>query len=286
MKITFTNEYQGLEVFPELDVLLDQMFAAMPNLEYVSCGSRPTGLDTKRKVCQVEVYDGEQKLGTVGYMRVYTSKGNVPMYEFYSRSRIQKSRGDKHKKRTKNLKAALTLAKQVFVKSSVQAFTTKIYEAIRSRYGSLIWQVENNYNSMCSSHSGLAFAYVVEMIDGSNAAMDPQLLQLIQSDRFKEARNNYRIAKTVKQSLEKCTGVIVYVDRKNKLTMADLEKVSLHKIESTYDLPKNYQEKYTMLKIMEFNQPIEGVGVKLSIEVEDQKYECYYLKPGDTIITH
>ena len=49
---------------------------------------------------------------------------------------------------------------------------------------------------------------------------------------------------------------------------------------NTYDLLPNYQEKFAILKIMEYKQPIEHVGVKFN-DLPD----LYFLVGGETITT-
>jgi hypothetical protein len=56
--------------------------------------------------------------------------------------------------------------------------------------------------------------------------------------------------------------------------LTNVEKVK--QFASSYDLPVEYQEKLTILKIMEVNQPIEGIGVK----VEDDKITYFYMPSG------
>jgi hypothetical protein len=150
----------------------------------------------------------------------------------------------------------------------------------------LVWHVGQRYHDASKHLHHVAFTYALSVADGEPVPLDPKFLQEVQSDKFKTSRDNYRITKSVQDALEKFTGSIVYVDRKNRLTLVDLETKTLSKVESTYDLPKNYQEKYAMLKIMELDQPIEGVGIKIKTNVDDMTYEFYYLKAGDTVVTH
>lgn len=286
MEVFKPSKYEGKQLDPKLEELLKEIFAVMPNLEYTACGARGAHLDDESAINDVEVFDGDQKLGKVGHVQQYTrNNGYEYTYRIYSR-KITRVRGDSFTKRTKSPKSALRIAKEVFVRDNAQMQITKIAKHFSAGYNNLVWHVSSTYKDLRSQHYEKAFAYLLSVVDGEPIPIDTQVLQAIQSDNFKQARDNYRIAKSVQKTLEKNTGAIVYVDRNNKITMADLETTTLTKIDSTYDLPKNYQEKYTMLKIMEFNQPIENVGVKMRVEVDDQSLECYYLKPGDTIVTH
>ncbi len=53
--------------------------------------------------------------------------------------------------------------------------------------------------------------------------IDAKLLQEVTSPRFEEAQNTCRIAKLVGNALSSREGVIVYVDREEKLTVVDLQ---------------------------------------------------------------
>jgi hypothetical protein len=111
-------------------------------------------------------------------------------------------------------------------------------------------------------------------------------LQEVRNPKLEESRNTHRIAKLVGGRFSSREGVIAYLDREDKLTVMDLQLNTISKLESTYDLPKNYQEKFTILKVMEDSQPIEGTGVKMRVQVEDMQIQLYYLISGDTIVTH
>lgn len=288
MQIKKTGKFENMPLKAELAEFLTLLFAVSPSLEFVASGSRRIDHDQDGMVegiCGVEVFDGEQKLGSIGFVRQYTKNGYEDVYRIFSK-KIIKSRGDRNTKKTKNLKSALKLAKEFFVKDNPNQLFDKIYINFKRGYSNLSHQTTDNYKHVCSSLYGKSFAYVLSVIDGEPQTIDPEILQVVNSDNFKQQRDNYRIAHAVGKALESGTGAIVYVDRESKLTLVDLDTKVFTKIESTYDLPKNYQEKYAMLKIMELNQPIEGVGVKMKVEIDEQKLECYYLKSGETIVTH
>jgi predicted transcriptional regulator with HTH domain len=288
MQVRRTGKFENMPVKAELAECLTLLFAVMPSLEFVASASRRIDHDQDgivEGICGVEVFDGEQKLGSIGFVRQYTKNGYEDVYRIFSR-KIVKSRGDRNIKNTKNLKSALKLAKEFFVKDSPNQLFDRIYGNFKRSYIDLSRQATDTYKNICGSMYVKSFEYVLSIIDGEPQTIHPDILQVVNSDNFRQRRDNYRIAKSVGKALESCTGAIVYVDRESKLTLIDLDTKVFTKIESTYDLPKNYQEKYAMLKIMELNQPIEGVGVKMKLEIDEQKMECYYLNSGETIVTH
>jgi hypothetical protein len=281
------EKFKGNEVCPELEMLVQQLFAVMPNLEFYATNAANLGsIGDARKINVFDVFSGDQKLGVVSWYESYSrSKGHYFSYRIYSR-KIRKERGDAHLKMTGSLKSALKIAGEVFVKDAPNVLAEKFYEAMRSEMSGLIYHASNDIEHRCRPFFQTAFAYTVSVIQGSPVPIDAKLLQEVTSPRFEEAQNTCRIAKSVGNALSSREGVIVYVDREEKLTVVDLQTYTISKLESTYDLPKNYQEKFTILKVMEDNQPIEGTGIKMKVSVDDMKLHLFYLVSGNVIVTH
>lgn len=281
------EKFKNNEVCPELEMLVQQLFSVMPNLEFYATNAINKGsIGDARKINAFDVFSGDQKLGSVSWSEGYSrSKGYHFSYRIYSR-KIRKERGDVYMKTTGNLKSALKIAGEVFVKDAPNVLVEKFYDAVKSEMDGLIYHASNDIEHRCRPFFQTAFAYTVSVIQGSPVPIDAKLLQEVTSPRFEEAQNTRRIAKSVGADLSSRKGVIVYVDREDKLTVVDLQTYTISKLESTYDLPKNYQEKFTILKVMEDNQPIEGTGIKMKVSVDDMKLHLFYLVSGDVIITH
>jgi len=281
------EKFKNNEVCPELEMLVQQLFSVMPNLEFYATNAINKGsIGDARKINSFDVFSGDQKLGVVSWSESYSrSKGYYFSYRIYSR-KIRKEWGDAHLKMTGSLKSALKIAGEVFVKDAPNVLVEKFYDAVKSEMDGLIYHASNDIEHRCRPFFQTAFAYTVSVIQGSPVPIDAKLLQEVTSPRFEEAQNTRRIAKLVGADLSSRKGVIVYVDREDKLTVVDLQTYTISKLESTYDLPKNYQEKFTILKVMEDNQPIEGTGIKMKVAVEDTRLHLFYLVSGDVIITH
>lgn len=273
------EQFKDTEIFPELNTLAEQLFAAMPNLEFHATNARHS------KVCALEVFSGDQKLGSISWTEFYTKREYVFMYRIYSR-KIRKYRGDAHVKKTSSLKSAFKIAKEVFVKDDTPTLVGKVYEAMRREIDSMVHYAGNDFTTRCKPLYQLAFDYTLSVIEGDPQPIDSRLLQEVRNPKLEESRNTHRIAKLVGGRFSSREGVIAYLDREDKLTVMDLQLNTISKLESTYDLPKNYQEKFTILKVMEDNQPIEGTGVKMRVHVDDMQIQLYYLISGDTIVTH
>jgi hypothetical protein len=93
--------------------------------------------------------------------------------------------------------------------------------------------------------------------------------------------DNLRIAKAVQHSFASNYGVCIRTEKDGTITVVDMNDMNVRmETTSTYDLPTNYQEKFAILKIMEYKQPIEHVGVKF-----EESPDLYFLIGGETITT-
>jgi hypothetical protein len=76
-------------------------------------------------------------------------------------------------------------------------------------------------------------------------------------------------------------GICIRIEKDGTLTVVDMNDMNVRmETTSTYDLPANYQEKFAILKIMDYKQPIEHVGVKF-----EESPDLYFLVGGETITT-
>jgi len=222
------EKFKGNEVCPELEMLVQQLFAVMPNLEFYATNAANLGsIGDARKINVFDVFSGDQKLGVVSWYESYSrSKGHYFSYRIYSR-KIRKERGDAHLKMTGSLKSALKIAGEVFVKDAPNVLVEKFYEAMRSEMSGLIYHASNDIEHRCRPFFQTGFAYTVSVIQGSPVPIDAKLLQEVTSPRFEEAQNTCRIAKSVGNALSSREGVIVYVDREEKLTVWTCKHIRL-----------------------------------------------------------
>jgi hypothetical protein len=103
---------------------------------------------------------------------------------------------------------------------------------------------------------------------------------------WKDKLNDYRIAKAVTKAFVGNRGVCIRIETDGALATYDLTTKEFVEHKSTYDLPTNYQEKITMLKLMEEYQPIEHVGVWFEESTHDHRlrieYKYFFLIEGET----
>jgi hypothetical protein len=110
--------------------------------------------------------------------------------------------------------------------------------------------------------------------------MSPELIEAIKVDG-QAKYDNLRIAKAVQHSFASNYGVCIRTEKDGTITVVDMNDMNVRmETTSTYDLPTNYQEKFAILKIMDYKQPIEHVGVKF-----EESPDLYFLVGGETITT-
>lgn len=284
MNLKKNGNHISMELHPKLSELLTMLFAIRPTLEYSSTKHRPAPFDTK-VICEVEVYESTQKLGRVGWINAYTRNGYEDSFRIVS-PKIHKERGDKNTKQTGNLKTAFKLCKELFVKDDLGVLASKISSAVKQAAHHVMWTAQRRHQDMLNPFSWEALKYMLASAEGNNPSLSNKFLQEVKSEKFIQARDNYRICISVHDPMNNSKGAIVYVDRQEKISFIELETNAMQQFESVYDMPKNYQEKFAMLKIMELDQPVETVGMKMQVAIDDAKETYYYLCPGDVLITH
>jgi len=278
-------KYKDMEACPQLNSLVQGAFSLVPSLSFHACEAREFIVENQKTISSVEVFDGEQRLGKMGWIRRYTRSGYENCYAVES-PRINKQRGDKHVKTTTNPKTAIKLAVDHFIRDTDSARAARIFGLVKSKYHDIVWQYNDRYNQKLKPLAEDALSYFINTVEGTPSDIDPAMVKIIQSPEFVETRTNYRIAKSVQKHVAKEVGDIVYVNQEGRLTRIGVQYKTLTRLESSYDLPKNYQEKYAILKVMDAKIPIESIGFKVTIDLDGFDTDVCYLVPGEVIVTH
>lgn len=283
------GNYEKLELHPQLEELLKAMWLKCPAFIF-----EKAGCDGLEKVTKCYVIFGYEKLGCVEVANTYTRNGYVMMWRIYS-SRIRNSRGDRHVKKSKNLKSALNVALDVFQPTDKKELALKILKVASAHVNSVMNNACRPFERLMESHSFISFNYCLDYWTNNKderPSLPKALTDLFESKAFKDMADNRRIATSVFNEMSKFkTGVVIRVERDDTINVVDVESQTLLSLKSTYDLPKNYQEKFTILKVMEHNQPIVGIGIKVSDDLElnnplREFFTYYYLVGGETPVVN
>ena len=278
MKIDYGNHTASsvnshVKIAPSLKTLMLELHHRMPRISYVV-----------QNVFQLEVYgvkvfhDYEQ----VGAICIEHHTVEGEKFDSYSikSERIQtkrKAKGSSSKniKQTKHFKNAVKIAMDSFKRTEPNVIAGKIADEVNSYINSMINTAGSQARGFLGNHHADVLAYMT-----GASPMSAELTEAMKTDG-QSKYDNYRIAKAVQHSFTSNYGVCIRTEKDGTITVVDMNDMNVRmETTSTYDLPANYQEKFAILKIMDYKQPIEHVGVKF----EDSP-DLYFLVGGETITT-
>jgi hypothetical protein len=278
MKIDYGNHIASsvgshVTIAPSLETLMRELHHRMPRISYVV-----------QNIAQLEVYGvvvfhDYERVGTITIEHHHVEGVKFDSYTIKS-DRIQtkrKAKGSSSKniKQTKHFKNAVKIAMDVFKRTEPNVIAAKIVTEI----GGDIQNMVNNAGSQASVFVRGHHETILSYLTGASP-MSAELTEAMKTDG-QAKYDNYRIAKAVQHSFTSNYGVCIRTEKDGTITVVDMNDLNVRmETTSTYDLPANYQEKFAILKIMEYKQPIEHVGVKF-----EESPDLYFLVGGETITT-
>jgi len=283
-------ENDNYDLHPMLNEFVSALWLKNPSLSFEKYGKKNLGISDKESIIRCRVILGYEKLGFVAIKSIYTNQGYQMVWEVQSPNVI-KSRGDSNTTRSKVLKNITQSALKVFVPTDINALAHKIIDICSEQIFEMLSNARRPYHELIDSCQTIAYDYALDVFTNKETATFPDKLRTtFESAKFKELSNNHRIVNSIYNSFKNHkSGVVIRIEEDETLNVADLQTHAMMlSVKSTYDLPKNYQEKFAILKIMDRSQPIEGVGVKVvgrsHNRVAGDPHEYYYLVGGDTPI--
>ena len=279
MKIDYGNHTASsvgshVTIAPSLETLMRELHHRMPRISYEVKGTHSFLVDS------VAVFHDYERVGIVQIEHHHVEGVKFDSYNIRS-ERIQTKRkakgsGSKNIKQTKHFKNAVKIAMDVFKRTEPSAIAAKIVQEL----GGDIQSMVNTAGSQARGFLVGQHEAVLSYLTGATPTMSPELTEAIKVDG-QNKYDNYRIAKAVQHSFTSNYGVCIRTEKDGTITMVDMNDMNVRmETTSTYDLPANFQEKFAILKIMEYKQPIEHVGVKF-----EESPDLYFLIGGETITT-
>jgi hypothetical protein len=278
MKIDYGNHTASsvgshVTIAPSLENLMRELHHRMPRISYVVKNV------SQLEVHGVAVYHDYEQVGTISIEHHHEEGVKFDSYSIRS-DRIQTKRrakrtGSKNIKQTKHFKNAIKICMDSFKRTEPNVIASKIVEDLRGLINSMVNNSASQSRGFLNTHHADVLAYMT-----GASPMSVALTEAMKIDG-QSKYDNYRIAKAVQHSFASNYGVCIRTEKDGTITVVDMNDMNVRmETTSTYDLPANYQEKFAILKIMEYNQPIEHVGVKF----EDDP-DLYFLVGGETITT-
>ena len=261
---------------------MSEVAFAFPNFNYTATDTNGWG-DSER-ISKVAVTAGNQPVGSLAVEHAYRSNESTEVYVACSDAMDQK-RYPEH--RTKHLKLAMKTVKEHFKTKPLDKRASDMRDSIQNRIQRMTRNAQGNASSSVTNAATEVLEFLV-----SYDAMDPKPATLPKSLHvnlgigWRDKLNDYRIAQSVAEAFVHKRGACVRIETDGALATLDLATNDFVEHKSTYGLPTNYQEKITMLKLMEECQPIEHVGVWFEVSETDHRirteYKYFFLVGGET----
>jgi hypothetical protein len=264
---------------PVLHTFMCDLNSKVPNIRFVAAGRTYTLGDPVAD--EFDVFNGTEKVGKIWAHREFDrrSQENVMIYNISS-PRIQNARGNRNRKHSKHYGVILKAALDAFAEVPESIIAEQIIEKAGYR-------VKNLASSAIGHASYCVRGYELEVLEYFKSIEDegpspiPQGL-ISKLSNWRERYANARIAKSVTDGFNADDGILVKFMSNEEMLMVDLtNKNEVKHLRSSYDLPVEYQDKITMLKLLDLNQPIESVGVK----VENENVTYFYMPSGSVVTT-
>lgn len=275
MKIDYGNLIAtSVTIAPSLETLMRELQHRMPRLSYLVKNV------SQLEVYGVAVYHDYELVGTIGIEHHMVEGVKFDSYTIRSdrihAKRKAKGSGSKNIKQTKHFKNAVKIAMDSFKRTEPNVIAAKIADDVNDFINSMVNTAGSQARGFLGNHHANVLAYLT-----GTTPMSPELVEAMKTDG-QSRYDNYRIARAVQHAFVSKYGMCIRTEKDGTITVVDLSDLDNVRMETTntYDLPTNYQEKFAILKIMEYKQPIEHVGVKF----EDSP-DLYFLIGGETITT-
>lgn len=264
---------------PELHTFMCDLHMKVPNVKFAADGRTYTRSEGNSEchVDEVNVFNGLEKVGRIWITRAYDKNESktVSIYNISS-PRINNARGSRNRKYSKHYGTVLKAACQVFSAVPPKQVVAKIMEDAEYRLRSMDSHAYSQVAYAVRGNETAVLDYLKDVEDNGPTPVPQSLNSKL--GNWRDKMNNARIASTVWTAWCKKEGLVVKMLPTGEMIVVDLTITDEFKTAtSSYDLPDEYQTKLTMLKLMEVNQPIEGVGAK--VEYDSATY--FYMPSGE-----
>lgn len=295
----FDNQLsQRVTLCKPLEDLLSNYFLIDPTVKFIANNRsrRYNGdgfSDDERPIGSVHAYKDSQHLGSVRvYKDNYRGLGRMDVYAIRSEA-INKARGrNRDEVITKDAHKAIKHMHEYFKPKANFSFRDRIISECTNKLSSMTSTAKYKANSLLDRHDFEITLYLLAQHEGLTPALPDCVSKVFNKPEDMQKFHDLRIAQSIWTNYYESNGAVVATFSDGTIWFADLtkdqsgERPQIVKLQTTYDLPQNYQEKLALLKLCENSQPVEHVGVKYSDEIEqDSNAMLYYLIGGDTVTT-
>jgi hypothetical protein len=279
------TKYPDAPLNDKLVTILQELTHHNEDFSYVA-NERSYFTNTKT-ISGVSVFNGNQPVGKVEVtLRCRDGKDEI-IFSVTSDSISMGRRGRSNTKETKHLKEAMKVVKEAFKPKSASVLADSIANNVTGKAERIAGWAKDAVRQVVTGASGsiVTFLNAVHNGEAKTDKLPSNLLNSLGS-KWQTHLDNYRIALSVSNHCDNGNGVAIRIERDGTMNVVDLKTKGLVACETTYDLPTHYQEKITMLKIVDEDQPIEHIGLRF---VADEHcngvrttYDYFFLVAGET----
>ena len=281
-------------LFPELSVdsklmaLLQEMSHFNAAFSYEAIDA--SGYSEAKRIRAVAVFVDSQPVGKVSVSTRSNPGGSGAQETVYhvTSDNVRKSRGQRHTKETKHMKLAMRVVREAFQRAEASVIADRLIKDAQSKIGNITMWARDHARGVLLKACDPVLSYLQTVDNGTattSAGLPPTLAQAMGS-KWQDYLRDHRIATAVSSKFEAKYGVVVRTLRDETMQVVNLKEESLTIAKSSYDLPAHYQEKLTILKIMDDGQPVEHVGFKFKdyehINGVRDEYQAFFLIDGPT----
>lgn len=277
-----TGKLAGKPFRPKLVDFMAEVSHAFADFTYIA--SSTDGYGDRECVYKVAVMSGNQTVGSLAVDRGYRRNDVTELYVVTSDA-IENKRHREHN--TKHLKLAMKTVKEYFKVKPVNERAVEMQGHLEYKLRRMTTHAEDAVTSPVrnSISEVVAFLASYNELDPKPAGL-PNTLEAKLSKHWRDKLNDYRIASSVYTAFKTNQGVCVRIEVDGALATFDLASKEFVEHKSTYDLPTNYQEKISMLKLMDESQPVEHVGVWFEDSSHEHRvrieHKYFFLVAGKT----
>ena len=227
------------------------------------------------------VYAGNEKVGRLWIRLDYVDGKAVEVYNISSNRITSGRRGSKSTKRSRHLKMIMREALKAFAPFEDKELAESILTEAREGCANVASRAGSQFDwAFRSTPLLIALAEYLIHVGTNGPAPIPYEVTSIIPQNWTEKLNNFKVANSVANEIKAGTGMAIryYVSSGAMIAVDVATGEIVAKTESSYDLPVEYQDKLAVLKMMEKDQPIAGVGIKVGDSRKD--HATFYLTPG------
>lgn len=293
MQLHKVSDHVDMPVFADLQDLMEKIFHKVPSVSYESAdwetfsgAVTPTGREIEKRITKVKVFNGHEKVGELRVVREnFRNQGTVTVYRVKS-PHIQNRIGSKDVKATTNPKIALNTAVKHFGRTSTSSeIIEHMSDEFQRNISNIVYTANRNVERIGDHYEVDLIEYAFAVRNGTqfDTSRLNKMLSHKDADKIIDTR---RITVSVDRDFRSGSGLVVKEERDGTLTAINMNtalpndtRVTRHT--DSYGLPELYQPKLAMLRMLEKNQPVESIGIKLFID----NTNWYYLTGGEIITT-